>query len=137
MNVDEKREIIIKHYQNPINRKENNNEEYISSNGKIDTCIDDITLKVKIVDNLIKDITFDGEACAISISSTSIMINNLIGKSISEANEFINNFISMVNEEKYDESLLKEANVYNDISKQNHRKKCALLPYEAIKKAIN
>ena len=42
----------------------------------------------------------------------------------------------MVNEQKYEEEILKEANAYNTIYKQNNRKHCALLPYIGIKKIL-
>ena len=77
-----------------------------------------------------------GEACAISTSSVSIMIKNLIGKRVEEALKFIENFESMINEEEYDQDLLKEANAYNEIYKQSNRKNCAYLPYKGIKKVL-
>ena len=77
-----------------------------------------------------------GEACAISTASTSIMIKNLIGKSIKEAKDYINNFYHMCNEEEYNESILNEGLAFQDIYKQNNRKNCALLPYKGILKAI-
>ena len=43
----------------------------------------------------------------------------------------------MINEEKYDEEILGEANCYCEIYKQPNRKKCALLPYEGLKKVID
>ena len=89
-----------------------------------------------VKDNVIKDICFDGEACAISISSTSIMIKNLIGKSVKEAKDYINNFINMVNEKNYDKDILNEAYVYEDIYKQSSRKTCATLPYRGILKVL-
>ena len=44
----------------------------------------------KFNNNKIEDIRFDGEACAICTSSTSIMIDTLKGKTINEAKEIIN-----------------------------------------------
>ncbi len=136
MNQEEKRNILIKHYQNPINKKENNSDNYIHVNSNNESCIDNIDIAVLIEEDVIKDITFTAEACAISTASTSIMIKNIIGKKIQEVEQYINNFENMINLEKYDESILKEANVFDDIYKQNSRKTCALLPYIAIKKAI-
>ena len=78
------------------------------------------------------DIRFDGEACAISTSATSIMIRSLIGKSVEEVEKIIDNYQKMINEEKYDEELLGELNVYDHICKQPNRKGCALLPSVAI-----
>ena len=56
------------------------------------------------------------------------MIDTLIGKTREEAKEILDNFVNMIDEKEYDEKLLEQAIVYNDISKQPNRKKCALLP---------
>ena len=53
------------------------------------TCIDNLDIYINIDNNIIKDITFDGEACVISTSSTNIMINLLRGKTIDEAIDII------------------------------------------------
>ena len=126
----------MEHYQNPLNRHEVNDNSYVKANTRNSSCIDNLDIYVKIENNIIKDIAFNGEACAISISSTSIMIENLIGKTKEEALEYIENFENMVNEKEYDSTLLKDATVYSDIYKQNSRKTCATLPYRGIKEAI-
>lgn len=131
-----KREIIMEHYQNPLNRHIVEDDSYIKVNTSNASCIDNLDIYIKIVNNVIEDIAFTGEACAISISSTSIMIENLIGKSISEAKVIIDNFENMINEKEYDESVLKNALVYNEIYKQNSRKTCAFLPYRGIREAL-
>lgn len=136
MEPELKREIIIEHYQNPINRKIINEKSYIKVNTANESCIDNIDMYILIKDKIIKDICFDGEACAISISSTSIMIKNLIGKSVKEAKDYINNFINMIDEKMYDKDMLNEALVYEDIYKQSSRKTCATLPYRGILKVL-
>ncbi len=136
MDEELKREIILEHYQNPKNKETVKSDKYIKVNSNNESCIDNINLYVLIEENRIKDLKFDGEACAISTSSTSIMTSNLVGKTIEEANEYIKNFEAMVNEQKYEEEILKEANAYNTIYKQNNRKHCALLPYIGIKKIL-
>ena len=57
-----------------------------------------------------------------STASTSIMIKNLIGKTIAEAKKYINNFTNMINEEEYDSNLLNEGVAFNEVYKQNNRK---------------
>ena len=132
----EAREIIMEHYMHPVNRKRLDNEEYVQANTRNQSCIDNIDLYVKFNNNVIEDITFDGEACAISISSTSIMIKNLIGKTCREALHYIHEFYKMTNEEEYDKSVLGDAYVYEDIVKNGHRKTCANLPLKGLEKAI-
>jgi len=136
MNSEIKRTIILENYQNPKNRGLINDESYDVINTNSESCIDQIDLQIKIKDGIITDIRFDGEACAICTSSTSIMINTLIGKKIEDGLEIIDNFQNMINEEEYDENLLGEAIVYSDISKQPNRKNCALLTWNGIKEVI-
>ncbi len=130
----DKREIIMKHYNNPINKKVSD-DTYKKVNTRNESCIDNIDLYVKIEDGIIKDITFEGEACAISISSTSLMIENLIDKSVEEAKEYISNFDSMLDGCEFNKEILKDAIVYED-TKDTSRSTCAKLPYDGIKKII-
>ena len=95
MDAELKREIIMEHYQNPLNKDKVIGEGYEKVNTSNQSCIDNIDLYILIKDNIIKDICFTGEACAISISSTSIMIKNLIGKTVNEAKVYINNFLNL------------------------------------------
>ena len=91
---------------------------------------------VKIENNVITDVRFDGEACAICTSSTSVTIQTLIGKTVEEALLICNNFENMINEKPYDIDLLEDAIVYDDIYKQPNRKKCALLSWWGIVKIL-
>jgi len=136
MDNEIKREIILDNFNNPFNKDGNINLGYEKINSNNESCIDDIDLYIDIKDNIIKDIRFNGEACAISTSSTSIMIHNLIGKTIDETIKYMDEFDKMVNEQEYDKDYLKEAIVYDGIYKQANRKHCALLPYLGIKKAL-
>lgn len=137
MDPNLKRSIILDNYQNPKNRGLIEDDSYIKINMNSESCIDEVDLMVKIVDGKITDIRFDGEACAICTSSTSIMIETLIGKTLEEAKTIYNNFESMINEKDYNKDILECAVVYDDIYKQPNRKKCALLSWWGINKIIN
>lgn len=136
MDTNMKRTIMIDNYENPYNKGLTNNEDYKKINANNESCIDNIDLEIKIKDNRIIDIRFDGEACAISTSATSIMIKNLIDKTIDDALVIINEYENMIDEKEYDDVLLGEAVVYNEVYKQPSRKKCALLPYKGIKEYL-
>ncbi len=137
MDSNLKRSIILEHYQKPKNKGLINDSTYLTSNTNNESCIDEINLMAKIDNNKIVDIRFDGEACAICTSSTSIMIDTLINKTVAEANKIYENFENMINEREYDKELLEQAVVYDDIYRQPNRKKCALLPWWGIKKIID
>ncbi len=131
-----KRTIMIDNYEHPFNKGLLNNSLYKKINVNNETCIDNLDLEIKIENNIIKDIRFDGEACAISIGSTSIMIETLINKTTDEALEIINNYENMINEKEYNKDILGNAIVYDEVYKQPSRKKCALLSYEGIKEYL-
>jgi len=136
MDANLKRSIILEHYQNPKNKCLLNDPNYLKENMNNESCIDEINIEVKIENNVIEDIRFDGEACAICTSSTSIMIDTLIGKTFVEFKYIYENFENMLNENNYNGELLEQAQVFEDISKQPNRKKCALLPWWGIKRIL-
>lgn len=136
MDKDLQRNIILEHYQNPLHRGRTNDNSYQKINNNNVSCIDNIDVYVKVENDIIEDILFDGEACVISISSTSIMTDLLIGKTISEALNIIDNYKKMINEEEYDKEVLKEALVYSDVSKQPSRINCATLSILGIEKIL-
>lgn len=136
MDSSTKREVILEHYQNPVNRVQEDVEGYVKVNSNNESCIDNINLFIKFNNNKIEDIKFSGEACAISTASTSIMIQNLIGMDIDEALDYIHNFTKMLNEEEYEAKDFKDAVVFDETYKQANRRTCVTLPYKGIIKAI-
>lgn len=134
MDKETRREIIMDNYQNPMNRGLKNQDGYILKNTNAESCIDNIDMMMKVEDGIIKDICFDGEACAICTSATSIIIRKLIGKSIKDAKNIIKNYRNMINELEYDHDLMGELLVYEDLYLQPNRKNCALLPSDAVLK---
>lgn len=136
MDSKKKRELILDNYQNPSNRGIPEDDSYKRQNSRNESCVDNIDVAVKIDNGILEDIKFDGEACAICTSTSSVMSKELKGKNIEEAEIMIDNFERMINEMPYDEDLLGELNIYNEIYKQPSRKKCALLPIKAVKRIL-
>ena len=132
-----RREIILENYKEPYNKGLIENEEYLKVNTRSESCIDNLDFEMKIDNNIITDIRFDGEACAISTSAASILIKEIIGKSTEDALEILGNYKNMINEADYDKEILGELIVYDEIYKQPNRKNCALLPGLAIDNLIN
>ncbi|MBP5204385.1 SUF system NifU family Fe-S cluster assembly protein [bacterium] len=138
MDANVKRNIILDNYQNPSNKglPDSNDKSYTKVNSRNESCIDNIDVAAKINNEKLEDIKFDGEACAICTSCTSVMTKQFKGKTLEEAKEIVTNFENMINEQPYNPEILGEFNIYDEIYKQPSRKKCALLPIEAIKKII-
>ncbi len=131
-----RREIILDNYQEPFHKGLVDEDGYCKVNTSSKSCIDNLDFIMKIECGIIKDIRFDGEACAISTSASSILIRKLIGKSVEEAKKILTHYKNMINEKEYDENILGELNVYDEIYKQPNRKNCALLPDVAIEKLL-
>ena len=138
MEAEMKRSIILDNYQDAKNRGiPNDMDGYIKINSNNDSCIDNIDIYVKLNNDLIEDIKFEGEACVIAISSTSILSDMLIGKNINEVETILKNYYNMIEEKEYDKGLLGEACVYDDIYKQPSRKTCVTLFARGIEKVVN
>ena len=120
------RQIIMDHYENPRNHELVEDDSYKKVNMDSETCIDNIDIQAKIENGVIE------EACAICTSSTSIMTELLIGKTIDEARVIIENYMNMIFEKDYDPEILEEAIAFYNTHKQANRIKCATLGWKGI-----
>ena len=137
MDKEIKRAIIMDNYKDTDNRIRHDNDiNYKMFNTRSATCIDNLDIYVNIDNNIIKDISFEGEACVISTSSTNIMINLLKEKTIDEDKEIIDNYNNMIKEKNNNKDILKEAICYDDIYKQPNRIKCATLSWNGLYKEL-
>ena len=100
-------DLIMEHSMNSSNKKELDKCDYCEM-GHNPNCGDEIKIQVKLNGDIIEDMAFTGHGCAISQSSTSIMIDTLRGKTITQAKEIIKTFINMIKREtKSEEELIK------------------------------
>ena len=136
MDKDLKREIILDNYQNPFHKHDTDDKSYIKIRTNNESCIDDLNIYFKFDGDVIVDACFNGEACAISTSATSIMLKNIIGKTKEEVINLLTNYRNMINEKEYDKDLLNELVCYDEIYLQPNRINCALLPCKAIDRVL-
>ena len=131
------REIIMDHYQNPLHKKTPINlNEYKKVHMNSASCVDDIMVYLKIKENKIEDAVFDGVACTISTASTDIMCDLVLGKTLEEAEYIFEQYTNMIYEKPYDDSVLEEALVFINTSKQAARIKCATIGWNGLDKII-
>ena len=127
-------DLIMEHSMNSYNKKKLEGANY-SEIGHNPNCGDEITLELKLDGNKIEDMAFTGHGCAISQSSTSIMIDTLRGKTITQAKEIIKTFINMIKREtKSEEELnkLEDAIAFRNVSNMPARVKCVLLAWHTM-----
>ena len=131
-------DMIMEHSMNSYNKKKLEQCDFCEI-GHNPNCGDEIELEVKLNGDKIENMAFTGHGCAISQSSTSIMIDVLKGKTIQEAKEIIQTFIDMIKRETKNEEELKkleDAIAFKNVSNMPARVKCALLAWHTIEKII-
>ena len=136
MDKEIKREIMLDHYSNPNNKATIKDQRYKSIHNASESCIDDITVFMLVEDEIIKDVKFDGIGCTICTSSTDIMCDLIIGKSLQEAKEILNEYYNMVDEKPFNEEILDEANAFDTLYQQANRIKCGTIGIHAIEDLI-
>ena len=132
-------ELIMEHSMNSFNKKPLQSPTGCQL-GHNPNCGDEIELQVKIKDGIVEDASFTGHGCAISQSSTSIMIDTLRGKKVEEAKKIIEIFVKMIKREKVSSSekkLLGDSVAFENIKDMPARVKCALLSWHTMEDLLN
>ena len=136
-------EIILEHGKNPRNlrKTENFNKD---AKGHNPLCGDKVHVYLKLDENKkVVDISFEGEGCAISMASASIMTDLVRGKKEKEVKEIVEDFLEMIKEK----SQLDSKNLEEDektklmclsgVKQYPMRVKCATLSWHTLTSAID
>ena len=131
-------EIILDHYKNPHHRglREPYDAEVRHLNP---TCGDEITLRVQLDGDTVKDVSYDSEGCSISQASASVMTDLVIGKDLTTATATADEFLELMQSKgqlEPDEEVLEDAIAFAGVSKYPARVKCALLAWMAWRDAV-
>ena len=131
------RQVIMDNYKNPKNKGIILNSDYVNIHLKNPSCGDDMHVCCKVTNGIIDDVRHDGHGCSICCSSASVMSGLLKGRTVSEAQDIINDFYEMVKgNDIADEERMDEAIAYKSVSQFPARIKCATLAWKAIEEAI-
>ncbi len=130
-------EIILDHYRHPRNK--GLRAPYDAEVHHVNpTCGDEVTLRVRIADDLIEDVSYDGAGCSISQASESVMTELVIGRRVEEAMATAEEFQSLLQSQgsrEPDEDQLEDGVAFAGVAKYPARVKCALLGWMAWKDA--
>jgi nitrogen fixation NifU-like protein len=80
------REIILDHYRNPRNKGRISDAD-VSFHDSNPLCGDEIDIHLKVEDNIVKDIKFEGRGCAISQASASMLTEMVMNKALTSVKE--------------------------------------------------
>ena len=136
-------EIILDHGKNPRNlrKTENFNKD---AKGHNPLCGDKVHVYLKLNENKkVEDISFEGQGCAISMASASIMTDLVKGKEEHEVKEIVNDFLDMIKEkDELNNNILHEDDktklmCLSGVKQYPMRVKCATLSWHTLTSAIN
>lgn len=131
-------EIILDHYKRPHGRglRDPFDAESFQVNP---TCGDEVTLRVKLDDGKVADVSYDGQGCSISQASTSVMTDLVVGHTLEEAFTTMDAFVELMQGKgkvEPDEEVLEDGIAFAGVAKYPARVKCALLGWMAFKDAV-
>lgn len=127
-------ELILDHSRHPRNKGKLADATHVAE-GDNPLCGDRITLYLKVENDVVIAAAFEGEGCAISTASASLMGENIIGKNISLINTLFDNFHKMVTSGN-DVELPKKLHVFGGVRAYPMRVKCATLAWHTLHAAI-
>jgi nitrogen fixation NifU-like protein len=129
-------ELILRHYRSPARRGDMEAPDALVTM-RNPTCGDDIVLQLRVKDDVIEDVKFKGQGCAISQASASMMSNLLVGRSWAEAEPLLARFRELLrgDAEAARDKQLGDLRALAGVSKLPRRVKCAMLPWDALEEA--
>lgn len=134
-------ETILKLNKNPLNYGILQEEDCCVTECHNPHCGDSVKLFVKFTTSnnpKIKKIVFNGESCAVTRASASLMTENLKDKNLKEIKKLASNFSLLVDNDNFGKldkiKCLGELTVFNSLNNFPSRKMCALLPWKALEK---
>jgi nitrogen fixation protein NifU and related proteins len=131
-------EIILDHYRNPQHKglREPYDVEVHHVNP---TCGDEVTLRLRLSQNAVEDISYDSIGCSISQASASVMSGLLRDRDVEEALDVQEQFLALLQSRGAGDGAgadrLEDAIAFAGVSRYPARIKCALLPWMAYKDA--
>lgn len=131
-------EVILDHSKHPKNYHKMEDATH-SAEGYNPLCGDHFFVYLKIEDGIIRDVSFEGDGCAISKASASIMTSIIKGKSLEEAKKIFidfHNFMTGQAEKDFNLESLGKLIVFSRVPEFPVRVKCATLPWHTFIDAI-
>lgn len=129
-------EVILDHNRSPRNWGEIPGARHVD--GRNPLCGDRISLSVQVDGDVITDIRFTGEGCAISKASASMMTQAIKGKTRQEAESLFERFHDLVtgrsSAEPADKSL-GSLRAFAGVARFPTRVKCATMAWHALREA--
>jgi len=131
-------EVILDHSKRPRNFRPLENADR-HADGYNPLCGDKVTIYVRLADDRIADVSFQGSGCAISTASASILTETLKGKTRAEAEALFEAFHKLVTGRAATSAgapALGKLAVFSGVSEFPVRVKCASLAWHTLRSAL-
>ncbi len=131
-------EVILEHSKAPRNFKKLANANH-RAEGFNPLCGDRFTVYLDLEGDKVRDISFEGNGCAISKASASMMTQSVKGKTIAEAEQLFENFhrfVTTQNHAEGDSAEMGKLAVFSGVAEFPARVKCATLAWHTLQAAL-
>ena len=131
-------EILLEHNRRPRNFRTLGDATH-QADGFNPLCGDQISLQLKVGDDKVHDVGFQGHGCAISRASASLLTQAVKGATSAETMAMFDEFHKMLTEPdaELDIDLLGDLEMLAGVIAYPTRIKCAILPWHALKAAMD
>ena len=132
-------ELILDHNKRPRNRRKLNEPDR-QAEGYNPLCGDRVTIFLKLDNDVVSEVSFEGSGCAISTASASLMTECLKGKTVEQAKAVFDRFRLLVTGERCTsdgDGGLGKLEVFSGVSRYPARVKCATLAWHTLCAALN
>ena len=129
-------EVILDHNKRPRNFHPVDPSSH-SADGYNPLCGDKVSVQLRVRDGVIEDVGFQGEGCAISTASASIMTESIKGRTLDEAIALFERFHDLVTtDESVADPELGKLAVLAGVRDYPTRVKCATLAWHTLHAAM-
>ena len=130
-------DIILDHFKHPRNYGPISSKAVLVDEEN-PTCGDHIRMTVSVENGRVGRVQFDGKGCAISMASSSMMTEEVAGKSVEEVRALAAGVIEFLRGEKeVGENNLGHLMALSGVKEYPLRVKCATLGWQALLKALD
>lgn len=128
-------EVILDHNRKPRNYRPLPAASHHAA-GHNPLCGDQVEVYLVVRDGRIAEVSFQGEGCAISTASASIMTETLQGRTPEEAEALLGRFRELLGSDREPDPELGKLAVLAGVRQYPSRIKCATLPWHALQAAL-